>query len=190
MVLLAGPSGGGKTYLAEASGLPIVALDDFYRNSDEPDMPLSPDGHVDWEDPRSWNGAKARAALVELCRHGRVEVPHYDLAQSRAQGHRTIDIAGSRVVIAEGIFAADLIEALREEGLLADALLISDKRRLTFVRRLLRDLREGRKPPLFLVKQGWAKTRSEPAVIQRLRSLGARPITKPEALKLLADLAS
>lgn len=31
VVLLAGPSGAGKSRLAEVVGLPVVRLDDFYR---------------------------------------------------------------------------------------------------------------------------------------------------------------
>jgi uridine kinase len=190
VVLLAGPSGCGKTYLAERTGIPILALDDFYRAGTDADMPRAADGTVDWEDPRSWDVDAACAALDELCRTGTVEVPTYSFGENRAVGHRTLDRAGSPVVIAEGIFAAELVDRLRAAGLLADALLIRQNRWGTFARRLARDLREGRKPPLFLVRQGWAKTASEPAVVRHLLDCGARPVSKPTARARLAALAA
>ena len=35
VVLLAGPSGSGKTSLTRRVGLPMLALDDFYRDADD-----------------------------------------------------------------------------------------------------------------------------------------------------------
>lgn len=189
VVLLAGPSGCGKTHLARAVGLPILALDDFYRDGDDPGMPRTADGLVDWEDPRSWDRGRAVAALDELCRAESVEVPTYSFGEDRVVGHRTL-VRGSRpVVVAEGIFAAEMVAPLRDAGLLADALLLRQRRGITFARRLVRDLGEGRKAPWYLVRQGWAKTRSEPAVIAHQRALGARPVTKAQARARLRALA-
>jgi uridine kinase len=190
VVLLAGPSGCGKSHIARASGLPIMALDDFYRDATEPDLPRTPTGDVDWEDPASWDADAALAALEALCAHGEVDVPSYSFARSAVVGHRTLRTDGSRIVVAEGIFAAELVAPLRGRGLLADALLITVDRWLTFVRRLVRDAREGRKPVPFLVRQGWAKTTSEPAVVAHQRAAGARPVTKAQALARLAELSS
>lgn len=190
VVLLVGPSGCGKTYLARAVGLPIVALDDFYRPADDPAMPLDAHGLADWEHPGSWDGDAALAALDVLCRDDRVEVPDYSFAENRALGTKVVSRGDACVVVAEGIFAAELIEPLRAAGLLADALLISQGRWVTFGRRLWRDLREHRKPPWYLVRQGWAKALAEPAVVAHQRALGARPVTKPEARTILATLAA
>lgn len=190
VVLLAGPSGCGKTHLARAAGLPIVALDDFYRGGTEPGMPRTPEGVVDWEDPKSWDPERAVAALAELCRADRVEVPTYVFGEDRVVGHRTLEREGRPIVVAEGIFAAELVGPLRDAGLLADALLVHQRRWVTFARRLVRDLREGRKRPWYLVRQGWAKTRSEPAVLAHQRSLGARPVSKAEGRARLAALAA
>lgn len=189
MVLLAGPSGSGKTYLARSVGLPIVALDDFYRDGTDPDMPRDADGVVDWESPESWDCDAAVRALAELCATGRVEVPTYAFGEDRAVGTRTIDRGDATIVVAEGIFAGEVIGPLRREGLLADALLIHQNRWVTFGRRLLRDLREGRKAPWFLVRQGWLKTRSEPLVVARQCQQGARQVSKPEARARLVELS-
>ena len=70
VVLLTGPSGCGKTELTRRLGLPVVALDDFYLDGDHPDLPRA-HGIVDWDDPRSWDGAGALAALREVAATGR-----------------------------------------------------------------------------------------------------------------------
>ena len=190
VVLLAGPSGCGKTYLARSSGLPILALDDFYRPATDPRMPHGADGEVDWEDPRSWDPDAACDAMEALCCAEEAIVPDYSFAANRAVGTKVVQRGTARVVIAEGIFAAEVIAPLRDRGLLADALLIHHPRWLTFVRRLIRDVREHRKSPWYLVHQGWAKARAEPKVVARQRSLGARPVTQEEALLRLAELAA
>jgi uridine kinase len=189
VVVLAGPSGCGKTRLAERAGVPIVALDDFYRDGDDPGMPMV-GGHVDWEDPASWDAEAAVAALGELCRTGRAEVPIYSIADDARVGSRTIELDGSPVVVAEGIFAAEVVSRLDAEGLLADALLLRSPSLVTFWRRLLRDHREGRKAPLVLVRQGLSKLRDERRVVARQSLLGCRPIAKPAAATLLTDLAA
>lgn len=190
VVLLVGPSGSGKTYLARSAGLPILALDDFYRADTDPGMPRHPDGKVDWEDPASWDPAAAVAALHALCCDDGVDVPDYSFSENRAVGTKHLSRNGARVVVAEGIFAAELIGPLRDCGLLADALFIRQNRWVTFARRLVRDLRENRKSRWYLVKQGWAKTRSEPSVVARQLAQGARPVAKPEARTILAQLAA
>jgi len=188
VVVLAGPSGCGKTRLAERAGVPIVALDDFYRDGDDPLMPMV-GGHVDWEDPASWDADAAVAALGELCRTGRAEMPIYSIAADARTGSRPVTLDGSPIVVAEGIFAAEVVGRLDAGGLLADALLLRSPSLVTFWRRLVRDHREGRKPPLVLVRQGLAKLRDERAVVTRQADLGCRPIAKPAASALLTDLA-
>lgn len=189
VVLLAGPSGCGKTHLARTAGLPVVALDDFYRDGTDPGMPVTGTGTVDWEDPASWDPGAAVAALAELCRADQVNVPTYVFGEDRVVGSRSITRDRSPIVVAEGIFAAELVGRLRQDCLLADALLIRQSRWVTFARRLVRDLREGRKSPWFLVRQGWAKTLSEPDLVAHQCRSGARPVTKLEALDRLAGLA-
>lgn len=189
VVVLAGPSGCGKTRLAERAGVPIVALDDFYRDGDDPLMPMV-GGHVDWEDPASWDAEAAVAALGELCRTGRAEVPIYSIAADARTGSRPVALDGSPIVVAEGIFAAEVVGRLAAEGLLADALLLRSPSVVTFWRRLVRDHREGRKPPLVLVRQGLAKLRDERKVVTRQADLGCRRIAKPAAATLLTDLAA
>lgn len=180
IVLLTGASGSGKTSLTRRLGLPVVALDDFYRDLDEPGMPQR-FGIVDWDDPASWDRAGALAALEKLCRDGVADVPVYDIPTSRRTGTAHLDVRDSPLVLAEGIFAAELLEPCRAEGLLADAICLSRPRLVTFWFRLLRDLAESRKPPLTLVRRGWALLLAEPGMVRGWVARGLRARTPAQA---------
>ncbi|CAM5227050.1 Uridine kinase OS=Streptomyces tendae OX=1932 GN=GUR47_16240 PE=4 SV=1 [Streptomyces tendae] len=41
-MLLCGPSGSGKSRLAAHSGLPVLRLDDFYKEGTDPTLPTVP----------------------------------------------------------------------------------------------------------------------------------------------------
>ncbi|GAA3074027.1 uridine kinase [Streptomyces roseofulvus] len=191
VVLLAGPSGSGKSSLAATAGLPVLRLDDFYKEGDDPSLPLV-DGStdVDWDSPRSWDADAAVAAIVELCRTGRTDVPVYSIATSSRTGTDRLDIERTPLFIAEGIFAAEIVERCRELDVLADALCLRGRPSTTFRRRLLRDLREGRKSVPVLIRRGWRLMRAERAIVARQTALGAHPCAKPEALGRLAAAAA
>ncbi|MDG4860469.1 ATP-binding protein [Streptomyces sp. T-3] len=191
VVLLTGPSGAGKSRLAALSGLPVLRLDDFYKEGDDPTLPVVAGGtDIDWDSSRSWDADVAVAAIVELCRTGRTRVPVYDIATSSRVGAEALDIERTPLFIAEGIFAADIVERCRELGVLADALCLRGRPSTTFRRRLLRDLKEGRKSVPFLLRRGWRLMRSERAIVARQTSLGAHPCGKEEALGRLAAAAA
>lgn len=179
VVVLAGPSGAGKSRLAErlhtTHGWPIVRLDDFYRDEDDPANPRSAElGIIDWDHPDSWHAAAAVAALVELVDTGSTSTPVYDISHSRAVGTTTVRARPADLVLAEGIFAAEVVAQLREAGVLHSAWCIHHRPLVTFVRRLARDLKERRKSPTVLVRRGLALMRAEPEVIRRQEALGAR----------------
>lgn len=193
VLVLAGPSGAGKSRLARrlhaAHGWPVVQLDDFYRQVDDPHLPMSPQaGLPDWDDVRSWRLDDAVQALETLSREGSVEVPIYDISTSRATGTHRIELDGHPIVIAEGIFAADTVSALTDRGLLAAAWCIRNRPWKTFARRLVRDLAERRKPPLTLVRRGLALRRLEPGIVSAQQALGAEPMTAREAEASIPDL--
>ncbi|MFB7358063.1 uridine kinase family protein [Streptomyces gardneri] len=191
VVLLAGPSGSGKSSLAAVTGLPVLRLDDFYKEGDDPSLPLV-DGSadIDWDSPQSWDADAAVAAIVELCRTARTHVPVYDLATSSRVDSERFDIGRTPLFVAEGIFAAEIVSRCRDLDVLADALCLHGRPSTTFRRRLARDLREGRKSVPFLLRRGWRLMRSERAIVARQTELGAHPCAKDEALGRLAAAAA
>ncbi|MFI6939509.1 ATP-binding protein [Streptomyces sp. NPDC050418] len=191
VVLLSGPSGGGKTRLAALSGLPVLRLDDFYKDGDDPTLPVVAGGtDIDWDAPASWDADAAVAAIVALCRTGRTQVPTYDIATSSRVGEESLDIERTPLFIAEGVFAAELVERCRELGVLADALCLRGRPSTTFRRRFLRDLKEGRKSVPFLLRRGWRLMRSERTIVARQVALGSHACNKEEALGRLAAAAA
>ncbi|OKI09837.1 ATP-binding protein [Streptomyces sp. CB02923] len=187
VVLLTGPSGSGKSSLAARSGLPVLNLDDFYKEATDPTLPPLPDGGgADWDSPLSWDATAAVAAIEELCRTGRTAVPVYDIAASARTGETVLERGEAPLFVAEGIFAADIVEQCRTAGLLADALCLRGRPATTFRRRLARDLREGRKPVPYLLRRGLRLLRAERAIVARHAALGAHPCAKPEALARIA----
>lgn len=197
VVLLTGPSGSGKTSLARRLGLPVLQLDDFYRDGDGsapssvqlPPMPRR-FGIVDWDDAASWDAPAAMATLVWLSRHRVADVPVYDIPTSRRTGAVRLDLGDAPVVLAEGIFASELVTPSRAAGLLADAICLQLPRAVTFGRRLLRDLAESRKPPLTLVRRGLALARDEPAMTDRWVAAGCRPLSVADAEHAIRDLVT
>ncbi len=190
VVILAGPSGSGKTRLAgrlhAEHGWPILRLDDFYRDEGDPAMPRQEAlGMVDWDHPDSWDATAAVAALVELVDTGRVVVPVYDIASSRAVGSHEVLAGPAQLVIAEGIFAADIVPTLRDAGVLWAAWCIHHHPAVTFARRLARDLAQHRKPPAVLLRRGVGLMRTEPDIVRRLTGLGAESARPVEVERVL-----
>lgn len=190
VVLLAGPSGSGKSVLAARTGLPVLRLDDFYKEHDDPTLPRVPGStDIDWDSAGSWDADAAVAAIAELCRCGRTDVPVYDIATSSRTDHEALHIEPP-LFVAEGIFAADIVERCQDLGLLADALCLRGRPSTTFRRRLVRDLREGRKSVPFLLRRGWRLMRAERRIVARQTALGAYPCGKEEALGRFAAAAA
>jgi len=191
VVLLCGPSGSGKSLLAADSGLPVLRLDDFYKEGTDPTLPQVADSaDIDWDNPLSWDANAALAAIGELCRTGGTTVPVYDIALNARTGTEALHIGRTPLFIAEGIFAAEIVGRCRELGVLADALCLSRGPVTTFRRRLLRDLREGRKSVPFLLRRGWRLMRTERSIVARQTALGAHPCDKDEALDRLTYAAT
>ncbi|MEU4108930.1 uridine kinase [Streptomyces sp. NPDC027717] len=190
-MLLSGPSGSGKSLVAALSGLPVLRLDDFYKEGDDPTLPLV-DGSsdIDWDHPLSWDADVALAAIARLCASGSTPVPVYDISLSARTGEDTLSIGRTPLFIAEGIFAAEIVERCRELGVLADALCLTRGPFTTFRRRFLRDLKEGRKSVPFLLRRGWRLLRAERSIVSRQVSLGAYPCGRDEALSRMAAAAA
>ncbi len=191
VLLLAGASGSGKSTLvtrlrARHPEVAVVMLDDFYREGTDPGLPAW-GGIVDWDDPGSWDVDAAHDALVALCTTGRCDVPLYDIPTSSRTGTHPVELGGGGLVVAEGLFAPELVSRLRASGVLLDAVHLRSRPAVTFVRRLARDLAGHRKPPITLLRRGVALARQEPGLLRRWASLGTRPVTKAEVEALVAQ---
>ncbi|MFF8591222.1 uridine kinase [Streptomyces sp. NPDC015220] len=190
-MLLCGPSGSGKSLVAALAGLPVLRLDDFYKEGDDPTLPLvEGSSDIDWDHPGSWDAEVALAAIGRLCATGSTGVPVYDIARSARTGEDTLHIGRTPLFIAEGIFAAEIVERCRELGVLADALCLTRGPVTTFRRRFLRDLKEGRKSVPFLLRRGWRLMRAERSIVARQVALGAHACDREEALGRLAAAAA
>ena len=146
-------------------------LDDFYKDGDDPTLPcLDLAGGapiVDWDDAGSWNAADAVEAIETSAPTGSADVRS---TTSRRASGPVIAAARStapRTSWREGIFAQEIVAECRERGLLADAVCVTQHPAVTFVRRLTRDLREHRKPPLVLVRRGLHLARLQRKVVAR-----------------------
>ncbi len=185
VIVLAGPSGAGKSRLAERTGLPVLRLDDFYKDGSDPTLPRLTEGAnaglVDWDHPDSWLPDDALATLSELCTSGYAEVPVYEIARNGRCGSHVVHLDGSPLFVAEGIFAQDIVAACEEAGLLAAAYCVTQRPVVTFWRRLTRDLRERRKPPLVLVRRGLALMRNQRVVVADAVAKGCRRTTPEQA---------
>ena len=195
VVLLCGPSGAGKSRLAgrlaDSYGWTVVRLDDFYRDAHDPALPRNEElGIPDWDHSDSWNSAAAVGALAELITTGRALTPVYDISSSMAVGSSETICGPTDLVIAEGLFAAELVTPLRELGLLHSAWCVRHHRAVTAVLRLVRDLREHRKPPLVLARRGWELLHREPRIIARAQRLGAVPASARQVEDALVHSAA
>ncbi|HEX7352007.1 NUDIX domain-containing protein [Brachybacterium sp.] len=187
IVLLAGPSGSGKGMVARRSGVPALNLDDFYRDGDDPSLPRR-FGIPDWDLPASWDGDAALAALTALAHDGAAEVPEYSIAQSRRTGTTRRELGSSPLLIAEGIFAAELRAPLTAAGLLAEAIVLDRPVPVVFILRLLRDLREHRKSVPILLQRGTALARQQRRDMERWRQAGLRPVGLRDVVRRLREL--
>jgi uridine kinase len=184
VIVIAGPSGSGKSRLSQRLGLPALNLDDFYKDGDDATLPCLDLGGgapiVDWDSPESWHLSHALEAIERLCTDAAADVPVYDIAESRRVGHRLLDVTGTTHFVAEGIFAQEVVAECVRRELLADAICVTQHPAVTFVRRLTRDLREHRKPPTVLVRRGVHLMLEQRRVVEHAASLGCR-VLHPEA---------
>lgn len=189
VLVLAGASGSGKSSVAGRLGIPVVRLDDFYLDIDHPGLPRAR-GTVDWDDPGTWDLDHAVATLLDACRCDSLTLPVYDIPTSRRTGSETLDISGAPAIVAEGIFAAHVVEPLRSAGVLAGAFHLVQSRTTTAVRRFARDVGEARKPIGTLVRRGVALWRAEPRLVRSWRSAGLAPLPREGAEDALARIVS
>jgi uridine kinase len=192
VIVLAGPSGAGKSRLARRLALPVLRLDDFYKDGNDPSLPrisTGPNaGLTDWDDPGSWLPGDAVATLATLCHEGRALVPVYDIAHDGRTGWQELDLGDHGLFVAEGIFAQDVVAPCRDAGLLAAAYCVTQRPVVTFWRRLGRDLKERRKPPLVLLRRGLALMRAQRTVVADAVAKGCVQVTPDQGYVAVQSL--
>ncbi len=107
--------------------------------------------------------------------------PVYDIGRNGPSGVHTVTLGEARLFVAEGIFAQEIVAACVQHGVLAAAFCLRQHPLVTFWRRLTRDLRERRKPPLVLVRRGWVLMREQRQVIDDAVAHGCTPVSPHEA---------
>ena len=175
--------------VSRRAGVPSLNLDDFYRDGDDPSLPRR-FGIPDWDHPASWDAGAALAALTALAHDGVAEIPAYSIAQSRRTGSTRLEAGDAPLLIAEGIFAAELIAPLAGAGLLAEAIVLDRPVPVVFSLRLLRDLREHRKSVPILLQRGTALARQQRADMEGWVGSGLLPLGLRAAVRRMRELTA
>lgn len=162
IITLAGPSGSGKTTSAnlladairkEGKESLVVSLDDYYRDSSDPDYPRLPDGSRDFERPESLHLAEIAETLKAIAEGREFTLPKYDFKVGGRVSetlHAPID---KGIVIIEGLHALNpKISGLLPSGsyikvfvsvstniVASDGERLISGRKIRFVRRMVRD---------------------------------------------------
>lgn len=185
MVLVAGASGSGKSRLTRHSHCLQFRLDDFYQDADYAGHVLTDYGIIDWDAPAAWDAAAAVTALRTLMTVGQVEMPVYSISESRAVGRHTVTLGEHSCIVAEGIFAIEMLAHLRAVGIPAEAIYLDRPGWLVFALRLRRDLAKKRKPPLILLRRGLALWHAQPGLRRKAIAAGFRPVSMRAGLAVL-----
>ena len=161
VILLAGPSGSGKTttanMLADAirrRGIPtfVVSLDDFYRESNDPDYPTFENGERDFECVDALCVSEVVKTLTDIAEERPYSIPKFDFKVGSRVSETTFQPIGNGCVIIEGLHALNpkIFELLPQDKILklfisvstnvtkGGEVIISGKK-LRFVRRMVRD---------------------------------------------------
>ena len=91
-------------------------------------------------------------------------------------------------VVAEGIFALDLLDPCLRAGMEVLPIWLDRPRWFNFARRLIRDLRQHRKSPPVLIRRGLALCQAEPALRSRAIVMGFQPMSMRRASATVASL--
>ena len=161
VLLLAGPSGSGKTTTANlisdavralGEECMVVSLDDFYRNSDDPEYPCLSSGEHDYECPEALKLHEVREAIAHIARGETFEIPKYNFKVGARSYVKKYDARPHSCVIIEGLHALNpkICDGLDTKGVLKLFVSVSTNvnlegerlisgRKARFVRRMVRD---------------------------------------------------
>lgn len=149
-LLVGGPSGAGKTTLADKiqGMLPerkVVTLqcDMYYRNWEDPDYPRTPAGTKFWDNPEAMHMDELSRDIAELLKTGKTSVPVFDFTTGKRQAkEKTVELGPDDVLVLDSIFATNpkIVDALDAAGLPHATLFLDTERgEDRLVRRIVRD---------------------------------------------------
>ena len=160
-VLLAGPSGAGKTtsanLIADAvrslgEECCVLSLDNFYRDQDDEKYPTDKDGNKDYECPEALDLPALKETLKRITDGKSFDVPKYDFKLGKKTEITKHPASPDGCVIIEGLHALNplIYESLPPDRIMklfvsvstnitCDGERILSGRKIRFVRRLVRD---------------------------------------------------
>ncbi len=161
IILLAGPSGSGKTttanFLSDAikrRGFKsfVISLDDFYRNSNDPEYPKNEKGERDFECVDALDINLITDTLERIADGKEFSLPKYDFKVGACVKNTPCEPLGDGCVVIEGLHAMNprIYDPLPHEKVMKmfisvstnvtdDGEIILSGKKLRFVRRLVRD---------------------------------------------------
>lgn len=162
IITLAGPSGSGKTTSANllkdaikecGKDAIVVSLDDFYRDSSDPDYPRLADGSRDFECPESLHLDEIADVLRAIADNKSFVLPKYDFKVGGRVEEKEHAPMGNGCVIIEGLHALNpkIADVLPHERvykvfvsvstniIASDGERLISGRKIRFVRRMVRD---------------------------------------------------
>lgn len=117
LVAIAGGSASGKSFMAHhlraellRHGVPatVVALDNYFRDRDDPDLPRTPSGHICFDAPSSYFEEEFRNDVIALLRGETRCGPQYK-KDSMSRLKERIRLLPEKIIIAEGLFAVSFL---------------------------------------------------------------------------------
>ncbi len=161
IILLAGPSGSGKTTTANliadavrvlGEDALVVSLDNFYKNTDDPDYPRLSEGELDYECPETLKLNEITHTLMRVINGEAFEIPRYDFKIGKRVNIEKYASTDKICLIIEGLHALNpkISDPLPRDKILKLFVSVSTNindgvkrilsgRKLRFVRRMVRD---------------------------------------------------
>jgi len=117
LVLITGGSCSGKTFLADQlkdklgqQGVSVMPLDSFFRDLDDPDLPLNKSGQSLFDVPDSYHQQEFISAVRALLSGKDSQIPYYDRGLNRRMPEKFQVVESRPIVIVEGLFVMTMLD--------------------------------------------------------------------------------